>query len=151
MEEVLDEVVPLDDLQKFERAYLDQLYSDNVTRETQFNYAWCLVRSKFPADIRKGLLLLEELFKKDSSEEGKRDYLYYLAVGNAKIKEYSKALQFVRAFLHLEPSNKHVQNLEAVIKKRMEQDGMKGIAIAGTMILAIGGILTLILALSRGK
>lgn len=59
-----------------------------VTRETQFNYAWCLVRSRYSADIRKGIILLEELFKtEDSSDDNaKRDYLYYLAMGNARIK-----------------------------------------------------------------
>jgi hypothetical protein len=57
-----------------------------VTTEAQFNYAWCLVRSKYPADIRKGILLLEDLFKDNLAGEAKRDYLYYLAIGNARIK-----------------------------------------------------------------
>ncbi|RZF36431.1 hypothetical protein LSTR_LSTR010851 [Laodelphax striatellus] len=146
MEETLDEVVSLDDLQKFERAYNEQLFTDSVTKETQFNYAWCLVRSKYPADIRKGLILLEELFKRDQSEEGKRDYLYYLAVGNARIKDYAKALQFVRAFLHIEPGNSQVQNLETIVKKRMEREGLVGIAVASGFIIAIGAVLGLILA-----
>ena len=34
-----------------------------VSSEAQFEYAWCLVRSKYPADIRKGVILLEDLFQ----------------------------------------------------------------------------------------
>lgn len=46
-------------------------------------------------------MLLQELYK--SNEEGQRDYLYYLAIGNARIKEYSKALNYLKMFLAIEP------------------------------------------------
>lgn len=59
------------------------------------------MRSKYPADIQKGIILLEELYK--THEEGQRDYLYYLAIGNARLKEYSKALNYIRSFLSIEP------------------------------------------------
>lgn len=74
--------------QKFERLYLNESTTDNLQRGTQFNYAWCLVRSRYSADIRKGITLLEDLFKTEDStnEHAKRDYLYYLALGNARIK-----------------------------------------------------------------
>jgi len=151
MEEVLDEVVSNDDLKKFEREYHELLYKGKVTTEAQFNYAWCLVRSKYPADIRRGILLLEDLFKENTAGEAKRDYLYYLAIGNARIKEYSKALNYVRLFLNLEPANAQVQALEATIKKRMEKEGLVGMALAGTAMLAMGGLVALGLALSKGK
>lgn len=87
--------------QKFEKIYHEQLYKNDVTPKAQFEYAWCLVRSKYPADIRKGIVLLQELYK--SNEEGQRDYLYYLAIGNARIKEYNKALSYLKNFLAIEP------------------------------------------------
>lgn len=90
-------------LQKFEKIYHEQLYKNDVTPKAQFEYAWCLVRSKYPADIQKGIVLLEELYK--THEEGQRDYLYYLAIGSARLKEYSKALNYVRSFLAIEPGN----------------------------------------------
>ena len=52
-----------------------------VSSGSQFEYAWCLVRSRYPADIRKGIILLEDLFK-NREETNKRDYLYYLSIGN---------------------------------------------------------------------
>ncbi|XP_046677009.1 mitochondrial fission 1 protein-like [Homalodisca vitripennis] len=150
MEEVLDEVVSSEDLKKFEREYHEQLYKSQVTTSAQFNYAWCLVRSKYPADIRKGILLLEDLYQDNQGDE-RRDYLYYLAIGNARIKEYSKALNYVRSFLNLEPANAQVQALEATIKKRMEKEGLMGMALAGTAVLAMGGLVALGVALAKGK
>lgn len=55
-----------------------------VTPKSQFEYAWCLVRSKYSADIRKGILLLEDLYSNYDDE--KRDCLYYLAIGSARLK-----------------------------------------------------------------
>nr|QBH73482.1 hypothetical protein [Brunneria borealis] len=150
MEDVLDEVVSSVDLRKFERVYHDQLHQGNVTPKAQFEYAWCLVRSRYAADIRKGIILLEDLFQK-GNDEGKRDYLYYLAIGNARIKEYTKALQFVRAFLQIEPGNQQVQTLETLIKKRMEKEGLIGMAVAGGVVLALGGLVGLGLALAKGR
>lgn len=88
-------------MQKFEKIYHEQLYRNDVTPKAQFEYAWCLVRSRFPADIKKGLVLLEELYR--TNDEGKRDYLYYMAAGNTRIREYNKAIDYVRAFLSVEP------------------------------------------------
>lgn len=79
MEDVLDETVSSEDLQvskfaqrsvfirvshfvifkyfiveqKFEKVFHEQLHQGKVTHKAQFEYAWCLVRSKYPTDIRK--------------------------------------------------------------------------------------------------
>lgn len=74
--------------QKFECVYHEQLNNGTVTNQATFEYAWCLVRSKYTADIRKGILLLQNLF--DKCEEQRRDCLYYLAIGNARIKVISE-------------------------------------------------------------
>lgn len=71
--------------QKFENVYNEQLRKSFITQKAQFEYAWCLVRSKYTADIRKGILLLEDLYSKQDETE-RRDCLYYLAIGNARIK-----------------------------------------------------------------
>lgn len=148
MDEVLDEVVPTEDLKKYEKVYHEQLNSGNITQKAQFEYAWCLVRSKYSGDIRKGLILLEELFHTDK-EESKRDYLYYLAIGNARIKEYNKALHYVRGFLQIEPGNHQVHDLEVVIKKRMEKEGLVGVALAGGLVLGLAGVVGLAFALAK--
>ena len=45
------------------RPNLTTMVVVQVSSEAQFEYAWCLVRSKYPADIRKGIILLEDLFQ----------------------------------------------------------------------------------------
>lgn len=127
--------------QKFEKKYQRELSeTEKVAPQTQFEYAWCLVRSDFPSDIKKvqfvgvwlciaiwkvgieiliaknvgfhrqGILLLEELMQTHS--EGNRDYIYYLAIGNARIKEYTVAMKFCKAFLQIEPNNQQAITLE---------------------------------------
>ncbi|XP_017759814.1 PREDICTED: mitochondrial fission 1 protein [Eufriesea mexicana] len=140
MEDVLEEVVSSNDLKKFEHIYNQQLRSSCVTQRAQFEYAWCLVRSKYPADIRKGIMLFEDLCATDSNNEI-RDCLYYLAIGNARIKEYTKALSYVRSFLQIEPGNQQVQHLETLIKKKMEKEGLYGMAVAASVIFAVGSVL----------
>ena len=62
MEHLLEENVALEDLKKFEARYQTELAGGQVSSSAQFDYAWCLVRSKYPSDIRKGILLLEDLY-----------------------------------------------------------------------------------------
>ncbi|XP_021921996.1 mitochondrial fission 1 protein isoform X2 [Zootermopsis nevadensis] len=150
MEDVLSEIVSPQDLKKYERAYHEELLKGEVTQKAQFEYSWCLVRSQYWADIRKGITLLEDLYN-SGSEDGRRDYLYYLAIGNARIREYGKALKYVRSFLQIEPGNQQVQNLETSIRKTMEKEGLKGLAMAGGVVLAIGGLVGLGIALTKSK
>ncbi|XP_032294255.1 mitochondrial fission 1 protein isoform X2 [Drosophila virilis] len=54
MEELLNDVVPQEDLERFERKYYHELELDGeVSTETKFEYAFCLVRSRYTNDIRK--------------------------------------------------------------------------------------------------
>ena len=187
MDYLLEETVPAAELKKFESRYMSELDAEGkVAAGTQFEYAWCLVRSKYPADIRKGIALLEDLFQvrilvatcgvhyrghengpfrdmgifpgiinpiqcmfQNRDESGKRDYLYYLAIGNARIKEYQTALKYVRALLQVQPGNRQAQDLEAVVTRRMEKDGIKGMAIVGGATLAFGALVGLGIAMAK--
>ena len=82
-------------------------------------------------------------------ESGKRDYLYYLAIGNARIKEYQTALKFVRGLLQVEPGNRQAQELEQIIKKKMEKEGLIGMVVVGGATLALGGLVGLGIALAK--
>lgn len=118
-----------------------------MTPKAQFEYAWCLVRSKYSADIKKGIILLEELYK--SHEEGQRDYLYYLAIGHARLKDYRIALKYITSFLTIEPGNQQVLSLETSVKKKMEKEGLVGMAITGGAVLAVGAVVGLVIGLTK--
>ncbi|OBS64586.1 hypothetical protein A6R68_06882 [Neotoma lepida] len=146
MEAVLNELVSVEDLKNFERKFQSEQAAGSVSKSTQFEYAWCLVRSKYNDDIRKGILLLE------GSKEEQRDYVFYLAVGNYRLKEYERALKYVRGLLQTEPQNNQAKELERLIDKAMKKDGLVGMAIVGGMALGVAGLAGLIgLAVSKSK
>ncbi|XP_044277348.1 mitochondrial fission 1 protein [Varanus komodoensis] len=151
MESVLSEVVALEDLQRFEKKFNAELKEGNVCKGTKFEYAWCLVRSKYNDDIKKGIVLLEDLLPKGNKEE-QRDYIFYLSVANYRLKEYEKALKYIRGLLKTEPSNTQALELEKLINKAMQKDGLVGMAIVGGMALGAAGLAGLIgLAIAKSK
>jgi hypothetical protein len=77
-------------LQKFEEAYHLQLSESRVTPQLQFEYAWCLVQSCYNGDIAKGILLLDNLLQTATAgAQGRRDYLFYLSVGQTRLKVFN--------------------------------------------------------------
>uniref|UniRef100_A0A671UIU9 Mitochondrial fission 1 protein n=1 Tax=Sparus aurata TaxID=8175 RepID=A0A671UIU9_SPAAU len=120
MEAVVGDVVAPEDLLKFEKKYNNELVKGAVSKETKFEYAWCLIRSKYSEDIKKGIVLLEELVQKASKDDS-RDFLFYLAVANYRLKEYEKALKYVRTLLRNEPGNKQALDLEKLIDKALKK------------------------------
>lgn len=86
--------------QKFEKVYMKELSDKKcVSAKTQFEYGWCLIRSKYAADINNGIKIFEGLCK-DNPEE-KRDYIYYLAIAYARMKDYTTSQKYVKAFLEV--------------------------------------------------
>ena len=45
--------------QKFEQQYIEQAKRGVASEKAQFEYAWCLIRSKQEIDMKKGVALLE--------------------------------------------------------------------------------------------
>uniref|UniRef100_A0A8D0BL21 Mitochondrial fission 1 protein n=1 Tax=Salvator merianae TaxID=96440 RepID=A0A8D0BL21_SALMN len=151
MESVLSEVVALEDLQRFEKKFNAELNAGGVSKGTKFEYAWCLVRSKYNEDIKRGVVLLEDLLPKGNKDE-QRDYVFYLAVANYRLKEYEKALKYIRGLLKTEPTNTQALELEKLINKAMQKDGLVGMAIVGSVALGVAGLAGLIgLAVSKSK
>ncbi|XP_024914969.1 mitochondrial fission 1 protein [Cynoglossus semilaevis] len=150
MEAVVSDVVAPEDLLKFEKKYNSELAKGAVSKDTKFEYAWCLIRSKYTEDIKKGIVLLEELVQKTSKDDS-RDFLFYLAVANYRLKEYEKALKYVRTLLKNEPGNKQALDLQKLIEKALKKDGLVGMAIVGGIGLGVAGLAGLIgLAVSKG-
>ena len=102
MEHILEDTVSSEDLKKYEQKYHEELQHGKISATSQFEYAWCLVRSRYPADIRKGIILLEDLFQ-NQDETNKRDYLYYLAIGNTKLKSTPLHSSMSEHFYKLNP------------------------------------------------
>ncbi|KAI5609907.1 mitochondrial fission 1 protein [Silurus asotus] len=143
MEAVVEDVVAPEDLKRFEKKYKLEVEKGAVSKDTKFEYAWCLIRSKSTNDINKGIQLLEELVQK-SAKDDQRDFLFYLAVANYRLKEYEKALKYVRVLLRNEPGNKQAIDLEQLINRALRKDGLVGMAIVGGIGLGVAGLAGLI-------
>ena len=65
---------------------------------------------RYASDIHTGISLFEDLSEKNP--EDKRDYIYYLAIANTRVKKFEIAQKFVKAFLELEPTNQQVLLLD---------------------------------------
>lgn len=113
---------------------------------------------------------MEDLTNRHS--QGNRDYIYYLAIGNARLKNYTDSLKYIKAFLQVEPNNQQALSLEVRhtehalffktttfdichsnvqehIRKKMEREGMIGMAVAGGAALVIGGLVGIGMALAK--
>lgn len=98
-------------IQKFEKIYMKELTDKKcVSAKTQFEYAWCLIRSKYGADINNGIKIFEGLSK--DNPDDKRDYIYYLAIAYVRIKDFPTSQKYVKAFLEIEPNNQQVLLLD---------------------------------------
>ena len=149
MENPLEESISSDDLKSFETRYYEELAAGKVSILAQFEYSWCLIRSKYPEDVRKGILLLEDLYRNKDRTDGKRDYLYYLAIGNARIKKYETALKYIRGLLQVEPGNHQARDMKAMIETKMEKEVKIAKVVAGGATLALGGLVGLGIALAK--
>ncbi|XP_071838438.1 mitochondrial fission 1 protein-like isoform X1 [Apostichopus japonicus] len=158
MEEIINETVTVEEIKRFEQTYNSELARGKVSSRTQFEYGWCLVRSAYTNDIKKGTILMEELLQ-GGSQQIQRDCLFYLGVGHYRLKNFTKALQFVKGLLQIEPNNHQAKDLEILIKKKMNKEGMIGMALVGGAAavtlggaaLVIGGLVAAGAALAKGK
>ncbi|XP_072034367.1 mitochondrial fission 1 protein-like [Amphiura filiformis] len=148
MESIVEETIPIEELKKFEQIYNAELARGKVTSRAQFQYAWCLTRSRYPNDIKKGTVLLEQQLQ-GGSQQIQRDCLFYLGVGYYRLKDYSRALKYVRGLLQIEPTNRQGLELEKLIKSKMQKEGIMGMAIVGGAVLGLAGLVTAGIALSK--
>ena len=104
--------------------------------QTQFNYAWGLIKSASRADQQAGVRLLSDIFR--ASAERRRECLYYLALGNYKLGNYAEARRYNDLLLDLEPANLQAASLKALVDDKVAREGMLGMAIAGGVVVAAG-------------
>ena len=151
-EEVINEPIPTADLKYMEAKYKLAMKNDSLTQDDEFQYACCLVKSPYEDDIKNGMKLFKTLV--DNSYAGARECLYFLAMANYKLKEYSKALPLVSLVLEKEPSNSQAQDLKQLIVNKQRRDSVIGAAVLGgaASVGLIGALAAgALLAFSRKK
>ncbi|KAL9964841.1 hypothetical protein ACROYT_G028537 [Oculina patagonica] len=137
----MDEILSKEDVKRFEEQYNAELEKGKVSTDTQFSYAWCLIRGDNKSDILKGVLLLQGLCHSGTDQ---RDYLYFIAEGYYKLNEYKSALRYTNRLLQIEPQNRQGIELQEKITSQMKKDGLIGLGILGGTALVVGGAAALV-------
>lgn len=137
MDCIISEVIEPKEMMKFEAKYKKEESLGTVDNITAFEYAWCLVRSKYKNDWKKGVDILEKLYQ-TGDRHAKRDYVFYIAIAHYKLKNYDEAMKFCDAILHVEPRNHQAQELMTLIKETERKRAMTGLAVVGGASLVVG-------------
>lgn len=151
MEELIEETISDSEIAKLSKLHEQSKKAGDVEKEitARFQYAYGLLKSKHITDVKYGISLLENLYY-DGEQTAKRDYLYYIAIGQTRLRKYNLALDCVEHFLQFEPENRQAQQLRTFIKEKLTKDGLVGMAITGGAALVVGGLIGLgISALKR--
>jgi len=139
MTEVLSEdYISEEDLLKFEDKYYKESKAGTLSTTTKFEYGWCLVRTQYKEDIRKGIKLLESLC---DSKTDQRDFLFFIAFGYYKLGDFDTSLRYTKRILTIEPNNHQAKDLELSIEKKMKSEGLLGMAMVGSAAAVISGII----------
>lgn len=124
------------DLLHFEKKYLEEKKVGAITATAQFEYGWCLIRSKYRDDVRNGVEIFQTICYSSSVDQ--RDYLFFIAIGYYKLGEFHIALKYVKRLLVIEPNNMQGRELEKAIEEKMASHGMMGMALVGGAVALVG-------------
>ncbi|WKY14594.1 hypothetical protein Q1695_000271 [Nippostrongylus brasiliensis] len=148
VESILDERVDQYDLERFREAYETQLKRGSPSAIATFNYGTALIRST-KSDVIEGSGLLEKLLREEPDDINKRDYVYFLAIANARLRNYDRALAYIDILLAAETHNRQASQLRDIIEKRMKKDGLFGLAVIGGGALVLTGIVAALFAAKK--
>ncbi|AWU74050.1 hypothetical protein CAS74_001847 [Pichia kudriavzevii] len=109
-----------------------------ATVQSQFNFAWGLIKSKDTQDVKSGINIMAEIFKEVPSR--RTEFIYYLALACFKIKEYREATRYIDTLLLHQPDNPHAVALKKMIDNEIAKDSLIGFAIISTGIAVVAGI-----------
>ncbi|TID19223.1 hypothetical protein CANINC_003793 [Pichia inconspicua] len=109
-----------------------------ATVQSQFNFAWGLIKSKDDDDVKQGINLMTEIFKTVPSR--RKECIYYLALACFKMKEYQEATRYITTLLQHQPSNAQALSLQKMINNELAKDSLIGFAIISTAVAAGAGL-----------
>ena len=72
------------------------------------------------------------------------DCLYFIALGQYKLKDYVTAQTTIQKLLQLRPNSRQAEALKQLIQRKLKFDGIVGLATAGAVALTGVAILALI-------
>ncbi|XP_009121852.1 mitochondrial fission 1 protein B [Brassica rapa] len=113
---------------------------EGFKKESIMRLSWALVHSKMPADIQRGIAMLEGSVVSDTSPVTLREKLYLLAIGYYRSGDFSRSRDYIERCLEVEPEWRQAQTLKTAIEDRIVKDGVIGVGIAVTAVGIVAGI-----------
>ncbi|KAG5376953.1 hypothetical protein IGI04_041549 [Brassica rapa subsp. trilocularis] len=113
---------------------------EGFKKESIMRLSWALVHSKMPADIQRGIAMLEGSVVSDTSPMTLREKLYLLAIGYYRSSDFSRSRESIERCLEVEPEWRQAQTLKTAIEDRIVKDGVIGVGIAVTAVGIVAGI-----------
>ncbi|CAF1786349.1 unnamed protein product [Brassica oleracea var. botrytis] len=113
---------------------------EGFKKESIMRLSWALVHSKMPADIQRGIAMLEGSVVSDTSPMTLREKLYLLAIGYYRSGDFSRSRGYIERCLEVEPEWRQAQTLKTAIEDRIVKDGVIGVGIAVTAVGIVAGI-----------
>ena len=132
--------LPPSELERLLEEYQNE--SPNVSIQTKFNLAWGLIKCNATSEQKKGLDLLIKIYAEAPGR--RRECLFYLALGSFKLGDYTASRGYCNALLKLEPENVQIAELKTQIEKKLNKEGLMGMAIVGGATAAVGITATLL-------
>ncbi|KAJ7541631.1 hypothetical protein O6H91_10G067800 [Diphasiastrum complanatum] len=102
--------------------------------ESMMRLAWALVHSHQPADVQRGIAMLEAALTSKSSSQKKRETLYLLAVGQFRAGDYARSRRLVDQALEIAPDFRQAVDLKKMVEDKIAKDGMIGVGLAAAAV-----------------
>ncbi|CAJ0586883.1 unnamed protein product, partial [Mesorhabditis spiculigera] len=136
---LLDRRIEAKELEVLAAQYQRQVARGHPSTPTIFAYAKGMCRSKL-ADVQIGVRLLDELLQQEHNSQLAPKIVFWQAYGNARLRNYDRALALIDSLLLQDDSEERSQDLKAEIEGRMKKDALLGAAVIGTGAAVLAGI-----------
>ncbi|CAH8281841.1 unnamed protein product [Eruca vesicaria subsp. sativa] len=113
---------------------------EGFKKECIMRLSWALVHSETPADIQRGIAMLEGSVVSDTSPMKLKENLYLLAIGYYRSGDFSRSRECIERCLEVEPEWRQAQMLKTAIEDRIVKDGVIGVGITVTAVGIVAGI-----------
>ncbi|KAL6933129.1 uncharacterized protein HGUI_02091 [Hanseniaspora guilliermondii] len=127
----LNKPIPETDFQVIKKAY-ELNEKDN---RSAFNYSWVLIRSANKDQQIEGVNLLTHIYKTIEPEK-KKEALFFLTLGNFKLKKYELSLKYIDSLINAEDDLHNDTSSLHIVREKIKEEISRtaGTAIVGLTI-----------------
>ncbi|BBN10268.1 mitochondrial fission 1 protein [Marchantia polymorpha subsp. ruderalis] len=132
-------------IQDLEREAAQEGQGKNKS-ESIMRLAWALVHSAQPADVQRGIAMLESSLGGQGGPLQKWEILYLLAVGHYRTGDLGRCRRLVDQALEIAPDFRQAVALRKMVEDKIAQEGAIGVGIAAAAVgIVASGVAALLI------